>query len=323
MDNRVMDRVAEKYEQRQLKNRREEDRRRLEIAQKHPELDRLLRERHQMILRSVRGAFSGGAPEDPERAMAEYNRRISGMLVENGYPGDYLAPVCACPLCRDTGYVYEASVQRRCECFQAAYMQALSETGARQWEEASFARFDESRVPDTPLPGTDVTQREYMRVVRDRCAQYAAGVPGGKIKTLLLHGGSGLGKTFLLGCVEAAVREKGVDALYTTAYDLLNELRNAYFSHGGESAPGYFEAPLLLIDDLGMEPLMENITVEQIYNLLNARLTRGLYTAVSTNLSREELRARYTERVSSRLLDTRTGMAIHFQGKDIRLTREQ
>ena len=198
MDNQVMDRVAEEYERRQRENRMEEDRRRQEIAQKHPELDRLLRERHQMILRSVRGAFSGGAPEDPERAMAEYNRRISGMLAEKGYPGEYLAPVCACPLCRDTGYVYEASVQRRCECFQAAYLRALSETGARQWEEASFARFDESRFPDTPLPGTDVTQREYMRVVRDRCVQYAAGVPGGLLTVAVeCHGYSETHKPYL------------------------------------------------------------------------------------------------------------------------------
>ena len=160
-----------------------------------------------------------------------------------------------------------------------------------------------------------------MRVVRDRCAQYAAGVPDGKVKTLLLHGGSGLGKTFLLGCVEAAVRERGVDALYTTAYDLLNELRNAFFSRSGDSVTAFFDVPLLLIDDLGMEPLMENITVEQIYNLLNARLTRGLYTAVSTNLSREEVRSRYTERFTSRLLDTRSGAALHFQGKDIRLVK--
>ena len=317
-----MDRVTEEYERRQRENQKEEERRRQEIAQKYPELDRLLRERHQMILRSVRGAFSGGTPDDPEREMAEYNRKIAGMLSEKGYPRDYLAPVCVCPQCRDTGYVYEKSMQRRCACFRAVYLRALSEPGPGMQGERSFARFDESRFPDTPLPGTDVTQREYMRVVRDKCAQYAAGVPDGPVKTLLLHGGSGLGKTFLLGCVEAAVREKGVDTLYTTAYDLLNELKNAFFSRGGESAQVFFDVPLLLIDDLGMEPLMENITVEQIYNILNARLVRGLHTAVSTNLSREELRARYTERVSSRLLDTRTGMAIFFQGKDIRLMRE-
>ena len=321
MDNQAMARAAEEYERRQAENRREEDRRRQEIAQYHPELNRLLTERHQMILRSMRGVFTGVSAE-PERTMEEYNRKIAALLSKKGYPPDYLAPVCLCPLCGDTGYVYEGSVLRRCACFQAVYQKALAGAGQGAGERPSFARFDENRFPDAPLPGTDVTQREYMRVVRARCEKYAAGVPDGPVKTLLLHGGSGLGKTFLLQCVESAVLAKGVDTLYTTAYDLLNELRGAFFSRAGESAQAYFDAPLLLIDDLGMEPLMENITVEQIYHLLNARLSRGLYTAVSTNLSREELRARYTERVSSRLLDTRTGMAVFFQGKDIRLTRQ-
>ncbi len=321
MDNQVLERVAAEYERRQRQNQLEADRRRQEIAQKYPELDRRLRERHQRILRSVQVSFSGVAA-DPEQVMAEYNRQIAGLLSEKGYAPDYLAPVCACPLCGDTGYVYEASIRRRCKCFQDVYLKVLSESGRSARERAAFALFDETRFPDTPLPGTDVSQRKYMRMVRDKCVQYAAGVPTGPVKTLLLHGGSGLGKTFLLNCVDEAVRERGVDTLYTTAYDLLDALRNAFFSRTGESAQVYFDTPLLLIDDLGMEPLMENITVEQIYNLLNARLLRGLYTAVSTNLSWEELRARYTERVSSRLLDTRTGIALYFQGKDIRLIRE-
>ena len=42
--------------------------------------------------------------------------------------------------------------------------------------------------------------------------------------------------------------------------------------------------PLLLIDDLGTEPLMENITVTQLFNLLNERQNRGKHTVISTNL---------------------------------------
>ena len=77
MNSQILARVAEAYERQQQENQREEDRRRREIAQMHPELDRLLTERHQMILRSVRGAFSGGVPADPERTMAEYNYTFS------------------------------------------------------------------------------------------------------------------------------------------------------------------------------------------------------------------------------------------------------
>ena len=102
---------------------------------------------------------------------------------------------------------------------------------------------------------------------------------------------------------------------------LLDALRQRYFGRENDLADAVLNSPLLLMDDLGMEPLMENITVEQIYHLINSRLSRGLYTAISTNLSRTELQKRYTERVTSRLLDVRTGMAIPFRGEDIRLKK--
>ncbi|MBR4360303.1 MAG: ATP-binding protein [Clostridia bacterium] len=320
MDSRILADILAAYENKRQVNEQEENRRLAEIRECHPDLDALIRERHEFVLQSVRSAFSG-ATQQPEDAMADYNRRIAQGLKAHGYPADYLSPVCQCALCQDQGFVYENGLRKPCECLKRAYITALSQTGRSMQGAQTFSAFDESRFPEEALPGQEVTQREYMRLVRRKCQAYADGIPHGPIKTLLLHGGSGLGKTFLLNCVGNAAREKGIDALYVTAYELLMALKTAYFSRTGETAQEYFDAPLLLIDDLGMEPLMEGITVEQIYNLLNARLIRGLYTAVSTNLNRVELKKKYTERVSSRLLDTRTGMAIPFLGRDIRLLK--
>lgn len=317
MDNRILASVLAEYAAQREKNEREEQRRQQEIAACAPEIAALEQQRHQMIMGSVRGAFAGAAPENAEAQMAEYNRQISALLVQKGYPADYLAPVCRCPLCGDTGYVYDGSVRRACDCLKKACQEA--QAGNATSDQQTFAAFDPLVFPDVPLPGTDVTQREYMAVVKEKCRRFARNVPGGPVHTLLLHGGSGLGKTYLLGCVGDDARQRGVDVLSVTAYDLLMALKNAYFSRTGETAEEFFSVPLLLIDDLGMEPLMENITVEQIYNLLNGRLLRGNYTAVSTNLSRLELKQRYTERVSSRLLDLRSALAIPFLGQDIRL----
>ena len=76
--------------------------------------------------------------------------------------------------------------------------------------------------------------------------------------------------------------------------------------------------PLLLIDDLGTEPLMENITVTQLFNLLNERQNAKRHTVISTNLSVLELKARYTERITSRLLDETSCKLVKFIGEDIR-----
>jgi len=322
MPNAIWSQVEAEFERRREENSREESRRRAEIAERCPELNRLVEERHSLIMRSVRGAFAGGGLSDAEAVMLDYNRRIAAMLQKNGYPADYLSPVCKCAVCGDLGFVYEQSVRKPCECFLQEYRQALCQTEGTGGSKETFAAFDENRFPDAPpLPGINISQRQLIKRTRDWCVQFAEGVPGGPIKTLLLHGGSGLGKTFLLHCMENAVREKGIAVISTTAFDLLMKLKTAYFSNTGETAQEFFDVPLLLIDDLGMEPMMENITVEQIYNLLNARMTKGLYTAITTNLTLDEVKKRYTERVSSRLLNKRVAQAAHFQGKDIRMMK--
>lgn len=317
MDKRALEDLLAEYAALREQNRREEERRRQEISEKHPDLEALLQERHEMVLSSVLSAFSGGA-EGAEEKMAAYNLKIAALLARYGYPESYLAPICRCEKCGDTGYVYDGPRQMLCDCMRTRMAKREAETAAGG---ETFAAFDEARFPEEKLPNTDVTQREYMRTVRNRCLQFARNIPDGPVKTLLLHGGSGLGKTFLLHCIEAYARERGIDTLFISAYDLLIALKNARFSYSNDTAEDFAAPTLLLIDDLGMEPLMENITVEEIYHLLNTRLSRGLYTALSTNLSRTELKQKYTERVSSRLLDTRGGMAIPLLGRDIRLIK--
>ena len=80
------------------------------------------------------------------------------------------------------------------------------------------------------------------------------------------------------------------------------ELFGAFFRHRmGEEMPLSFlqDAQLLLIDDLGTEPMTQNVTTEYLFDLLNRRIEAGRHTAVATNV--EDLQARYGERISSRL----------------------
>ena len=75
---------------------------------------------------------------------------------------------------------------------------------------------------------------------------------------------------------------------------------------------------LLLLDDLGAEPMIENVTINYLYYLINERLCAGKAMIVSTNFMPDELREAYTERVSSRLMDQRNTQVLHFVGTDVR-----
>lgn len=320
MDKQIYAQLMDQYRVTRENNWRVEQQRKDEVFTAHPDIEMLHNKRHQMILGSVRNAFQGLEGLDLVSMMENYNREIRELLVRYGYAPDYLAPVYQCEKCQDTGLVGEP-IKTECECFRKAYIAAAARQSTLRQDEQTFENFDLNRFPGTMLPGQSVTQRDYMKVLRRKCEAFADSYPGGSVKNLLLHGGSGLGKTYLLHCIANRQQQLGREALYVTAYQLLDDLRNDFFRPGSADCAIYEEAELLLIDDLGMEPLFENITVELIFNLFNQRMLKGLGTVISTNLNHVELKERYTERFTSRLLDARTCLDLAFLGQDIRLIK--
>lgn len=291
-----------------------------EVCEVSPEAAQLIDERREAFFRGLRSALSGidtpGIVEETERR----NARISALLEELGLGEDYLNPIFDCADCQDTGYRGEGK-KVLCACVSRRYQELLSGDIFVD-ETQTFENYDETVIPAQPLSGQTISQRAYTRALRDICERYADSLPGGSIYNLLMHGGSGLGKTYLLRSIGVRATQKGVQTLSLSANTLLNRIRAAYFARSGEAADGsYLSVPLLLIDDLGTEPLWEGITVEQLFALIEHRLNSKLYTVISTNLSLTELKSRYTERLISRLLDERQCKTLPFLGEDLRLKR--
>lgn len=316
MNSNVLQKVLEALAEQRMRNEREEERRRREALAACPEIGKIMDRRREAVMRGVYSAFA--APSDPAlpAQVERWNAEIKRLLSQNGFAEDYLEPVFACALCEDTGYTGSGK-KTLCSCARAMYA-AMLETDRGFEDEQTFAAYDDSVFPDTPLPGTDVTQRQYTRMLRDKCRAFAEALPAPPQRTLLMFGGSGLGKTFLLRAIHAQAREEGVPALCITANQLIRTARQAIFARAQEELDVLYETQLLLIDDLGTEPMIENITVEQLFNLINERQSARLCTVISTNLSLNELKARYTERVFSRLYDQRNCLKLPFLGQDIR-----
>lgn len=252
------------------------------------------------------------------KVQAELKRR----LAEAGLPEDYLEMQYRCPVCRDTGFIADP-IQRHCDCFTKRLNQRMYEgAGLTGRSEQSFEAFDEQFVPDTPVEGAGGrTQREIACQARDRCLRYATRYPDTPKPGLMLMGNSGLGKSFLLNCIARRLIERGFSPVKLTAYRLFEAMRAACF--GEEEKSREFDrlmsAEILLIDDLGTEPMVRNITIEYLFSLINERTGGGMHTVIATNLSFEDLRSRYTERIASRLLDKTGFEVVGLAGQDLRL----
>lgn len=239
---------------------------------------------------------------------AEIRRRLKAL----GLPEDDLELKYRCPVCRDTGYVGDAPA-RFCECFETRLRARRHEDGSMAGtDEQNFERFDLNRFPD------ENGQRTQMLLARRLCEDYANHFPETRYRNLLLTGAGGLGKTYLLNCIYARVCDRGLSAVRVTAFKLFEAMRRQHMGDSESEFASLTEAPLLLIDDLGTEPMMRNITVEYLFLLLNERAAAKRHTVIATNLTATQLQERYGERVSSRLLDKSACGVVQLRGKDLR-----
>ena len=324
MREEIIREVENEFEQLRAENERKEQERKEEIRREQPEIFALVREREQLIFGTLRDILQGKAEtEGLETQMETLSGQIRTRLTEKGYPPDYLAPVFRCPLCQDQGRTGQP-VKTPCVCFQKAYQKKLRQRiGLSGDGGESFETFNLRVFSDEPIPGKAFSQQKLMAMVCESCREWAERYPDVACRDLVLSGKSGLGKTFLLRAMAERLVERDVNVLLISAYRLLETLRRDYFSHE-EPMGDLFTAAVLMIDDLGSEPLMQNVTVEQLFNLLNERQNRGLSTVISTNLTMEEFRNRYTERIASRLRDRQNCKVFTIYGKDVRTggTRE-
>lgn len=257
---------------------------------------------------------------DPERAKAygeeadRLIREIRGLLAAHGYPENYLEPVHRCPLCRDTGYVGRKE-KRLCSCVRKTLlMDAYAQSNLIDPLHQNFESFDLHVYDEELWP--------YMAKVHELCYSYAENFPHTEKKNLLFFGPTGVGKSYLLSCIVKRVLDEGHSAMKITAFNLFELFRSR---HRGEnvSLTPLVETELLALDDLGTEPMMNNITVEYLFNLLNERIQRGRHTLVATNLAPSQIKRHYGERLASRLINLEAAHVIRFEGRDLRLGKNQ
>lgn len=257
------------------------------------------------------------AKEDPLSTRKAYAANMQALLreerdllKENNIPPAFLEPVWRCDACQDTGYVTgEDGVKRMCACLTQR-MLAEQFTQGQVSRRERFETFQEDIFP-TPR------QRKATCKARDICKDYAERFPGNNPPGLLILGQAGLGKSFLLNCVAVRVLERGFSVLSLPAYDYMQAVLAALRDR--QPMPDFHAPDLLILDDLGAEPMLNNITRENLTNLLDARQRQGLVTAFSSNFTREQIINEYGERFAFRLLSPRNTLTLELIGENLRL----
>jgi DNA replication protein DnaC len=96
-----------------------------------------------------------------------------------------------------------------------------------------------------------------------------------KKRNVVFIGGTGLGKTHLATALGYAACQKGIQVLFTTAIDAINQL-NAALADGTflKRLKTYTQPPLLVIDELGYLPV-DKQGADLLFQIISQRYERG------------------------------------------------
>lgn len=307
-------RIKEEYDGKYLKARDAANLRRAQIHAELPEISKIDRELSSVGLEILQAAISGrnGEIDSIKQKNSALLEKRGQILQTAGYPADYTEIQYECKLCSDTGAVDN----KMCSCMRKKLVEAgiassgMADLIARQ----SFENFS--------LDYYKQSEKVYstMSAIYALLAKYAENFAPETSGNIAMFGGTGLGKTHLSSAVAGKVIEKGHDVYYASALSLFADFEVRRFGNSASaSADGnidrYFDCDLLIIDDLGTE-VTNQFTTSCLYDIINSRLNAKKPTIISTNLSQDEFRKRYWDRITSRVLGEY--IVLPFCGTDIR-----
>ena len=299
--------VMREYDRKQSRNRQEQQQRREQIYGLYPRLAELDGELSTLAVRQARRLLEGdsGALENLRGEYDKIRAEREKLLDAAGLAPDCLDMHWDCALCRDTGYIDG----KKCRCFLQKELEILYHQSRirERLQTENFESCTDLCYSDTePAGKSGQSVRQYMRGVIASCKSFAANFDreGGN---LVLYGSTGVGKTFLAGCIAKELIEQYHSVVYLAAADLFDIMAKERFhrEEEGEAESGVWsvlECDLLIIDDLGTE-FANGFTNAQLFYCLNERLLRRKSTIITTNLTPGQLGREYSERIGSRLVE--------------------
>lgn len=236
------------------------------------------------------------------------------LLESHGFPADYLITTYECPDCKDTGY----QNSRKCHCFRQKMISLLYEQSNIQelLKTENFANLSTEYYTGADLQRFEAALQASREFINNFKSDY---------QNLLFCGTVGTGKSFLSSCIAKELIESGFCVIYFSSAALFEKLSQITFDRRNKEELAVFyddihSCDLVIIDDLGTE-LTNAFVASQLFSFLNERHMRKKSTLISTNLSLEELRDRYSDRIFSRI--TSNYRIYKLTGPDIRMHKKR
>ena len=233
--------------------------------------------------------------------MNSINEKMTLILKKMGYSTSDLNPHFDCNICNDEGILSNGEY---CNCFKQRLAKKLNDING-VLEEIEFKDCD--RQPENLI---------------DKLEKICVSFPNLKFNKIILSGASGVGKTRIAEAITNYFIKKDFVAIFISSARLNQDFLNYHLASIDEKQSilePLLTSDLLVIDDLGAEPKLKNVTNEYLLYLINSRNQKDKLTIFTTNLTPEAILNVYDERIFSRMFDKSKSIPILVLGEDKRI----
>ena len=314
----ALQKIFAEYDEDRTRARVLRDMRVKEVTEKYPELLAFEKRITELGMENFKKILEN--PAESEKLNEKFQKELNAIkkereifLQDKGIEKDFDEVKYKCGKCLDTGYINN----EKCPCLIQKIIDLHYEMSNMKGILHDFSEFSFDFYKDKYSEKVGMTEKENIKEIFEKAKNFCE---KDECENLLFYGGCGVGKTFLSSCIAKKMLDSGKSVIYQTAASLFSDYEDYKFGRkeDGEIFDILQEADLLIIDDLGAE-VSNSLSSQFFLDLINKRNMLGKKMIISTNLTMDGIRNKYTERLLSRIFENFE--VLQFVGEDIRIQK--
>lgn len=199
----------------------------------------------------------------------------------------------------------------QCDCYEKQREKEEAERKVKEEKELLLKQIEElyslsnltprfrRRTLESFFPRNE-KQKEALSVLFEYVSSFNE-VREKELNSFYLYGSPGRGKTHLAAGVANELIKQSIPCVYVKTAELLSAIRENFKNGDKETVITPLKVvDLLILDDLGAEEKQEWF-IADVFRILDWRLEWLLPTVITSNLTIDEIKSRYGERIASRI----------------------
>lgn len=333
MNESTLKTLLKEYEQKRISAELDLDNRKRELYKHNPKLEEIENNLNLYAIKIAKSIIisnnTSNYLENLKSKIEKLNEEKRVILNSLNIDENFFKPKYECSLCNDTGYIKSGINSTLCSCIkQKLFDIEYNKSNIHDLKNNNFDCFNislYSNIVNEELYNSNLSPKDNIINIKEICINFINNFNNPSEKNLLFIGNTGLGKTFLSNCIANELIKNGKTVLYQTAPVMLDTIMDYRFGKANISKSVYdniLDVDLLVIDDLGTE-CINSMKFTELFNVINTRILNQnnhiTKTIISTNLSLQNLKDTYDDRIFSRFVGHYN--ICRFFGEDIRFKK--